>query len=369
MVFDRRTAAQYLLPIGSMALAMALRLGAKPAEHAALPIHVLLGALVIILVFATVFAVVHHAEKVAHRLGEPYGTLVLTAAVTIIEASVIVSMMLHGENNPELARESVFSTVMIVCGGIVGICLTVGGWRHHYQDIKRQGTSAFLAVLMALAVLTLILPNFTLTSGPGTFSALQLGFVSLLSLLLYGSFVFAQMGRHRDDFVENLVAETTHADRAGAHEGIAANVVLLIVGLAGIVLLTEQIAADIENGLFALQIAQADAIVGAFIATLVLLPEAGAAIRAALRNELQRSMNIALGSACATIGLTIPTVAAASLITGRGLTLGLSSGDTVLLVLALSISIVSFGTGRTTMLTGLVHLVVFFAYLLLIVAP
>ena len=236
MVFDRRTAAQYLLPIGSMALALALRLGAKPAEHAALPIHVLLGALVIILVFATVFAVVHHAEKVAHRLGEPYGTLVLTAAVTIIEASVIVSMMLHGENNPELARESVFSTVMIVCGGIVGICLTVGGWRHHYQDIKRQGTSAFLAVLIALAVLILILPNFTLTSGPGTFSALQLGFVSLLSLLLYGSFVFAQMGRHRDDFVENLVAETTHADRAGAHEGIAANVVLLIVGLAGIVL-------------------------------------------------------------------------------------------------------------------------------------
>ena len=192
--------------------------------------------------------------------------------------------------------------------------------------------------------------------------------MSLLSLLLYGSFVFAQMGQYRGDFVEDLAAETIHAD-ASADEGIAANVVLLFVGLAGIVLLTEQIAADVEDGLLALQITQSDAIVGAFIATLVLLPEAGAAIRAALKNELQRSMNIALGSACATIGLTIPTVAAASLITGRGLTLGLSSGDTVLLVLALSISIVSFGTGRTTVLTGLVHLVVFFAYLLLIISP
>ena len=368
MVLNRRTAAHYLLPIGAAALALALHLGVRPAEHAALPIRILLGALVIVLVFATVFAVLHHAERVAHRVGEPYGTLVLTGAVTAIEVSVIVSMMLHGENNPDLARESVFSTVMIVCGGIVGICLTVGAWRYRYQDIKRQGTNSFLAVLIALTVLTLILPNFTIATGPGTFSTWQLAFVSILSLLLYGSFVFAQMAQYRGDFVEALVAETTHADHVPT-QGIAANAVLLVVGLAGIVFLTEQIAADVEDGLVALQIAQSDAIIGAFIATLVLLPEAGAAIRAALKNELQRSMNIALGSACATIGLTIPTVAAASLITGRGLTLGLSSGDTVLLLLALSISIVSFGTGRTTVLTGLVHLVVFFTYLLLIVTP
>jgi Ca2+:H+ antiporter len=276
--------------------------------------------------------------------------------------------MLHGEQNPAIARESVFSTVMIVCAGMLGLCLVLGGWRHGHQELKRQGTSALLAVVVALSVLTLILPNYTLAADVGAFSPMQLIFVSILCLLLYGSFVYAQMTRHRDDFVDELLPAESEND-AGPALGLVMSLVMLAVGLIGIVLLAENVADSLEKGLSALHLEQTDAIVGAFIATLVLMPETVAAIKAALRNELQRSLNIVLGSACATIGLTIPVVAAASLITGHQLTLGLGSGDTVLLVLALGISIISFGTGKTTVLTGLVHLVVFVAYLLLIAVP
>lgn len=359
----------YILPLGCLALAAGIRLAGTPIEHLAVPARLVLSLSATALVFATVFVVLHHAEKIAHRIGEPYGTLVLTLAVTTIEVSVIVSMMLHDENNPSLARESVFSTVMIVCGGVVGICLALGGLRHRQQELKRQGTNAYLAVLIALAVLTLILPDFTLASPSGTFAPSQLAFVSILSVMLYGSFVYAQMARHRDDFVEELISQETRSEIIAEPRSIGVNIVLLAIGLIGIVLLTEQIAAGIEDGLKQLQFAQADALVGAFIATLVLLPEAVSAVRAALNNELQRSLNVALGSACATIGLTIPAVSVASLVTGRGLTLGLEPGDMVLLTLALSISIVSFSTGRTNVLTGLVHLVVFLAYLLLIFVP
>ncbi len=369
MTLGRRDAFNSLLPIGCLILAGAVTLSGLPLHEMALPVRVGFSLVATALMFATVFVVLHHAERIAHRVGEPYGTLVLTLSVTTIEVSVIVSMMMNAENNPTLARESVFSTVMIVTGGVVGLCLTLGGWKHRHQELKKQGTNAYLAVLMALAVLTLILPDYTLGSSPGTFSAMQLGFVSLLSLLLYVSFVFAQMGRHRDDFVEDLDDTAATLDGEKAAPGIGANLALLAVGLIGIVMLAEQIAGGIEDGLAAIEFSQADALVGAFIATLVLLPEAMSAIRAALRNELQRSLNVALGSACATIGLTIPAVAFASLVTGKGLTLGLNSADTVMLLLALGISFVSFGTGRTTVLTGLVHLVVFLAYVLLIFVP
>ena len=333
-----------------------------------LPVRIALALLAIALVFAAVFAALRHAEAIAHHIGEPYGTLVLTFAVTVIEVSVIVAMMLHGENNPTLARESVFSTVMIICAGVVGLCLTFGGLRHRHQELKRQGTNAYLSVLTALAVLTLVLPNYTLTVGHGSFSPAQLAFVSVLSVLLYGSFVYAQMGLHREDFVEELIQAEPRKHRE-AKSGVAAHVLLLFVGLIGVVLLAEAIAAGVEDALETLHVKQADAIVGAFIATLVLMPEALAAFRASLNNELQRSLNIGLGSACATIGLTIPAVAAASLITGKELTLGLGPGDTVLLLLGLGISVISFGTGRTTVLTGLVHLVVFCAYAFLIFFP
>lgn len=369
LAFHRQSAAGYLLPVASLACALAVRASGGSTEGWPLPITILVSGLIVALVVATVFVVLHHAEALATVVGEPFGTLILTLSVTVIEASVIVSMMLHGENNPALARESVFSTVMIVTTGIVGVCLTLGGLRHRSQDIRRQGTSAFLAVLMALTVLTLILPNYTLASSPGSFSSLQLGFVCALSILLYGAFLFSQTVRHRDDFHEENPRNEAGNKQRPDRKGTISSAVLLAIGLIGIVLLAEQLAAATEDGLAALGITHTDAIIGACIATLVLLPEALSAVRAALGNELQRSLNVALGSACATIGLTIPAVAVASLFSGRGLTLGLGSGDTVLLILALSISVVSFGTGRTTVLTGLVHLVVFVAYLLLIAAP
>jgi len=334
-----------------------------------LPIAIISAVLAMGLLLSTVFTTVHHAEAVASHVGEPYGTLLLTLAVTAIEVSVIVSVMLHGENNPTLARESVFSNVMIASTGVVGMGLFLGGLRHRKQEVRREGTNALLAVLIALTVLTLILPNYTLSTSPGTFSTLQLAFVSLLSVLLYCAFLFAQTVRHQADFVEDILSvHTDNAHNPDRREALI-RALLLVVGLLGIVLLTEQIATGLEDELMIFQVGQTDAIIGAFIAALVLAPEALAAIKAARNNELQRSMNIALGSACATIGLTIPAVAMASLFTGKELMLGLGAGDTVLLLLALSISIVSFGTGRTTVLTGLVHLVVFVAYLLLIVVP
>ncbi|MCX5479550.1 ionic transporter [Kaistia geumhonensis] len=368
----RRTGLIVKLGFPPLALVLALLLHASHTEIGSLPSGIAIGfpLFIIAIMVVTVFVVLRHAEAVAHRVGEPFGTLVLTIAVTAIEASVIVSMMLHGSNNPTLARESVFSTVMIVCAGVVGICLTIGGLRHREQDLKRQGTSALLAVVLALSMLTLVLPDYTLAAPVGNFSTVQLALVSLLCLLLYGSFLFAQMTRHREDFLD-AATTSQHGghDPHAASSSLVVSLVMLGVGLLGIVLLAEYVAAGIEQGLAALEVPQADAVVGAFIATLVLLPESIAAIKASYRNELQRSLNIALGSACATIGLTVPVVALASLVTGRGVTLGLAQGDIVLLAVALLVSMVSFGTGRTNALTGGVHLVIFVAYLLLIAVP
>ncbi|MGX5844261.1 calcium:proton antiporter [Mesorhizobium sp. ArgA1] len=362
-----RSVMSWVMPLGALAMALAVRASGLSVDQGSLNLRMLVGALSSAILFTTIFVVLEHAEAVARRVGEPYGTLVLTFAVTAIEVSIIVSMMLHGENNPTLARESVFSTVMITSTGVVGICLALGGWRHRKQAIVRQGTSAYLAVLIALTVMTLVLPTYTQTTGPGTFSAAQLGFVSALSVLLYASFVFAQTVRHREDFVEGQ--EHHVSVRMASDENIFVSAVLLMAGLIGIVMLAEQVAASVEDMLVAYQVTQADSIVGAMIAGLVLMPEAISAIRASLNNELQRGLNVAMGSACATIGLTIPGVAAASLLTGRGLTLGLPAADTVLLVLALFTCAVSFSTERTTFLTGMVHIVVFFTYVFLIFVP
>jgi len=368
LAFSRQTLSQYLLPASAFVIAIAIELSGVSTADWSLLARILVALLLLGLVIPTVFVVLHHAEQVASRIGEPYGTLLLTLAVTSIEVSLIVSLTLHGDNNPTLARESVFSTVMIVTTGVVGLCLTLGGLRHRTQDIQRQGTSAFLVVLIALATLSLILPNYTLAAGPGNFSLPQLAFVSIVSIAIYGAFLYAQMVSHQDDYAEE-VARDHRPNHPKQPANTAANVVFMLLGLVGIVLLAELIAGGIEDSLEALQVPQADAILGAFVATLVLLPEAVSAIRAALNNEAQRSLNIALGSACATIGLTIPAVSLASLINGKELTLGLGSGDTVLLLLALSISVVSFGTGRTTSLTGFVHLAIFGAYLVLIAVP
>ena len=317
---------------------------------------------------ATVFAAVHHAEVVAHRIGEPFGTLVLAVAVTVIEVALIVSIMLgFAADKAGLARDTVFAAVMIVCNGIVGLCLLAGGMRHHEQGFHLQGASAALAVLAALTVLSLVVPNFT-TSAPGpTFSNSQLVFAGLVSLVLYGSFVFVQTVRHRDYF---LVLEGGDDDAHAPPPSKAValrSAALLIVALIGIVGLAKSLTPALEA--IVSWLGAPKAVVGTAIALLVLLPEGLAALRAASANRLQTSLNLALGSALASIGLTIPTVAAVSILLGQPLALGLGLKDMVLLALTLLVGVITLGTGRTTVLQGIVHLVIFATFLFLAVVP
>ncbi|HTH74222.1 MAG TPA: ionic transporter y4hA [Trinickia sp.] len=311
-----------------------------------------------------VFAAVHHAEVVAHRVGEPFGTLVLAIAVTIIEVALIVSVMLTG--GPEkagLARDTVFAAVMIVCNGIVGLCLLVGGWKHGEQDFQGLGASKALAVLASLSVLSLVMPNY-LSAMPGPqLSTSQLAFAGVSSLVLYGVFVFVQTVRHRGYF---LAAETSedaaHAVRPSGRVALT-SVALLFASLVAVVLLAKLLSPAVERGV--LSIGAPAATVGIVIAALVLLPEGLAAVGAARANRLQTSMNLALGSALASIGLTIPTVAAVFVWTGRPLLLGIGGMETVLLALTLFVSSLTLSTGRTTVLQGAVHLSLFAAYLFL----
>jgi len=317
---------------------------------------------------ATVFAAVYHAEVVAHRTGEPFGTLVLAVAVTVIEVALIVSVMVSAPaEKAGLARDTVFAAVMIVCNGIVGLCLLWGGVRHHEQGFQVHGASAALAVLAALTVLTLVLPNVA-TSAPGPlFSTSQLVFAGAVSLVLYGSFVFVQTVRHRDYF---LPADGPEGE---AHAPLPSNtttlisIVLLVLALVAIVVLAKSLTPAIESAIA--RASAPKAVVGTIIAALVLLPESLAALRAARSNRLQTSMNLALGSALASIGLTIPTVAVVSLVLQQPLELGLGLKDELLLALTLLVGVITLGTGRTTVLQGIVHLVIFAVFLFFAVVP
>ncbi|NYH27572.1 calcium:proton antiporter [Paraburkholderia bryophila] len=333
----------------------------------ALPGNGLLLALVGVALCAAVFTAVHHAEVVAHRVGEPFGTLVLAVAVTVIEVALIVSVMLtSGPEKAGLARDTVFAAVMIVCNGIVGICLLVGGIRHREQDFQSRGASAALAVLASLSVLTLVMPNYTTTSVGPILSPSQLAFAGVSSLVLYGVFVFVQTVRHRDYFLADASDEDAHAAPPSVGVALAAGG-LLLVCLVAVVLLAKILSPIVET---AVKNAGAPAaVVGIVIAALVLLPEGLAAVRAARADRLQNSMNLALGSALASIGLTIPTVAAVFLWNGQPLMLGIDGKETVLLILTLLVGTLTLSSGRTTILQGAVHLSLFAAYLFLSFAP
>jgi Ca2+:H+ antiporter len=316
---------------------------------------------------ATVFAAVYHAEVVAHRTGEPFGTLVLAVAVTVIEVALIVSVMVADPGNKAgLARDTVFAAVMIVCNGIVGLCLLWGGARHHEQGFQVHGASAALAVLAALTTLTLILPNVA-TSVPGPlFSTSQLVFAGIVSLVLYGSFVFIQTVRHRDYFLAvERDDEEAHAPPSDRTAVVSA--ALLVAALVAVVGLAKSLTPMLEIGVARLDVPKA--MVGIVIAALVLLPEGLAALRAARANRLQTSLNLALGSALASIGLTIPTVAVVSIVLRQPLELGLGEKDQVLLALTLLVGVITLGTGRTTVLQGIVHLVIFAVFLFFAVVP
>jgi Ca2+:H+ antiporter len=317
---------------------------------------------------ATVFAAVYHAEVVAHRIGEPFGTLVLAVAVTVIEVALIVALMLEGgAEQAGLARDTVFAAVMIVCNGIVGLCLLAGGVRHHIQGFQLQGALAALAVLAAMTVLTLIVPNVT-TSAPGpAFSPAQLAFAAVTSLVLYGSFVFVQTVRHRDFFLPADIADEEAHEAPPSARAALISAGLLLVSLAAVVGLAKALSPTLER--LVAGAGAPRAMVGIVVAGLVLLPEGLAAFRAARRNRLQTSMNLALGSALASIGLTVPTVGVVSLTLGHPLALGLGQKESVLLALTLVLSVITLGTGRTTVLQGIVHLSVFGAFLFFALVP
>jgi Ca2+:H+ antiporter len=315
-----------------------------------------------------VLAAVHHAEVVAHRVGEPFGTLLLAVAVTIIEVALIVSLMLAGgPDSATLARDTVFAAVMIILNGIVGLCLIVGGARFHEQTFDLRGTSASLATLAAIVVLSLVLPNYTTTTPGPVYTASQLVFIAVVSAGLYGVFVLVQTVRHREYFlVTDSDAAEAHAEPPG-NATTAISGVLLLVCLVAVVVLGKTLSPSIEAAVMAAQAPKA--LVGVIIALVVLLPEGLAALRAARANRLQTSLNLALGSALATIGLTIPVVAALSLWFGLPLTLGIDLKATVLLVLSLFVSGLALSTGRTTVLQGAVLLAIFATYLFLNVVP
>jgi Ca2+:H+ antiporter len=317
---------------------------------------------------ATVFAAVYQAEVVASRVGEPFGTLVLAVAVTIIEVALIVSAMITG--GPEkavLARDTVFAAVMIVCNGIVGLCLLAGGMRHREQAFQLQGANAALVVLIALTTLTLVFPSVTATTEGPTFSPAQLTFAATVSLVLYGSFLFVQTVRHRDFFLpESGGSEEVHAPPPGNRVALLSGA-LLLVSLVAVVALAKALTPIMEFGIE--KAGAPKGVVGIVIAGLVLLPEGLAAFRAARANRLQTSMNLALGSVLASIGLTIPAVAAVSLLLNKPLSLGINAKEGVLLALTLLVSVITLGTGRTTVLQGIVHLVIFAVFIFLSIVP
>lgn len=322
------------------------------------------------IILLAVFSIVRHAESLAIKLGEPLGTLVLTLSVTGIEVSIIAASMFTGKGYPTLARDSMFAVVMIVLNGMVGLSLLLGGWRYHEQSYNLQGANAFLAVIIPLAVLGLILPSFT-TSSPGpTFSTPQATFFIVMTVGLYGVFLAIQTTRHRPYFLwpiqESEEGVSLKFDDHNGHEvrSVSFHTALLLLYFGPLVILAKQLALPIDHGIRVL--GAPPVLGGLLVAVLVLAPELLAAARAALINELQRSINILLGLVLATISLTIPTLLTLGLMTGKTITLGLEPVDQVLLLLTLLLSTMTFSRSRTNVLQGAVHVILFFAYLMLI---
>ena len=339
--------------------------------------HQLLGDLSqplwLLLVFAWLFltilgsalAVVRHADHLAHRLGEPYGTLILTLSVTAIEAVAISSVMMHSGHQPTLVRDTLFAVIMLLLNGLVGASLLVGGWRHREQSYNLQGANAYLGVIIPLAMMSLILPDFTQTTPGPTLSVTQEAVLALMSLGLYGAFLAIQTGRHRGFFTFENNDRDEAADAAASDAGSPwYHALLLVAYMVPIVYLAELLADPLDYMIGAW--GAPAAIGGVLIAILVATPEAIGAIRAASANHLQRSVNILLGSVLSTIGLTIPVMLVVSQVTGRRIVLGVEHANFVMLLLTLFLSVVTFGSGRTNVLQGVVHLLLFVSYFLLI---
>jgi Ca2+:H+ antiporter len=324
-------------------------------------------------ILGSAFAVVHHAESLAVRLGEPLGTLVLTLSVIGIEVMMISAVMLTGDGKPALARDTMFGIVMIVLNGMIGISLLLGGLRHHEQEYNLQGANSFLSLIVPLTVLGLILPNFTKASAGPTLSTFQAVLLALLSIGIYGLFLVIQNWRHRDYFTRprpGQAIDVPHEASASGHgeasetNSIPYHALFLVLYLLPLVVLAKKIALPIDHGI---EVLHAPLALGGFlVAALILSPESLSATRAALANDLQRSINILLGSVLASIGLTIPAVLTIGLVTGQTIILGLDPADSLLLVLTLAVCALTFTSNRTNVLLGAVHLLLFLAYVMLI---
>ncbi|MBN9083702.1 MAG: ionic transporter y4hA [Rhizobiales bacterium 62-17] len=352
----------WLVPVGAGIL-IALKLAGVASETSAIVLTV-----AALFLAAAVFASVHHAEVLAAKVGEPFGSIILAAAVTIIEVALIVSIMLStAEGAATVARDTVYSALMIVLNGVIGICLVAGGRRHHEQTFQLHAASSALAVLGTLGFLVLVLPNYTEAGGPMQFSAVQLVAVGSVSLVLYGAFIFVQTIRHRDYFMEAKSDSLDDEIPAPSGSVTAASVILLPISLVAVVLLAKILSYPLDNAIAAAGLPKA--FVGVVIAAVVLLPEGIAAFRSSIVNRLQNSVNLSLGSGLASIGMTIPVVTLVSLFAEKQLTLGLTPAHQVLLVLTLFVSTITLGTGRTTVLQGVVHLGIFAVFIVLSAIP
>jgi Ca2+:H+ antiporter len=360
-----------------LAVAWLTAAGVFIAEHAfhnaleTVPSALLLAWLFGVILWGA-FTVVHHSEVLAERLGEPYGTLVLTLSVTIIEVSIITAALLHAEPADTLVRDTVFAVVMITLNGIAGLCLLLGAIRHGEQEYNLRGAQAFLSVIIPLTVLALVLPNFTVSTPGPTLSHFQSGVLAALTIALYGVFLTIQTVHHRSFFEEagttDMASQSSLYEHAGAaHYRTWVHTVLLVLSLLPIIYLAEQLAALAREGVAAA--GGPEAVVGVMIAVLVLSPEGLGAVYAAMQNRLQRAINITLGSALATVSLTIPAVLIIGILTDRLLTLGLSAEEMVLLFLTIVAAMLTFGGVRTNVLQGLVQLVLFAVFLALLFDP
>lgn len=322
----------------------------------------ILFAWIFAVVLGAAVGVVRHAEALAERLGEPYGTLVLTVSIALIEVMSITAIMMHGGDNPTLVRDTLFSVVMIVMGGMVGLSLLLGALRHHEQSFNLQGANAYLGVIVPLAVFSLILPDFTKSTEGGTYSLGQMVMLGIMASGLYGIFLLIQTGRHRAYFsLSDIGGEEAHE---AEETGILPHALLMLAYMVPVVFLVEQLAVPVDYVIETLHAPMA--IGGVIMATLVATPEAIGGVKAALHNQLQRSVNIFLGSVLATIGLTVPAMLAVAYWAGFDLVLGLEPSDAIILVLMLAVSVITFSSGRTNLLQGAVHVLIFIAFLFFI---
>ncbi|MBB6186197.1 calcium:proton antiporter [Rhodanobacter sp. MP7CTX1] len=316
-----------------------------------------------LVILGSALAVVRHADQLARRLGEPYGTLILTLSITSIEVVSISAIMLHGANNPTLARDTLFAVTMIVLNGMVGLSLLMGGWRHREQQYNLQGANAYLGVIIPLGILALVLPNFTVTTPGPILSFAQEMFLAIIAFGLYIAFLALQTRRHRAFFRSDEEGDS-NADAGGGGKGIMRHALLLAAYMVPVIYLAEQLAPPVD---YVVETMNAPAaLAGLTMAILVATPEAIGAVRAAGENHLQRSVNIFLGSVLSTTGLTIPAILVVSNLTDHPVMLGLQHTDLLLFVLTLALCMVTFSSGRTHVLQGLVHLILFVSYLFFI---